>query len=211
MTPSPTLTGSATRPRRASASHVRRSASTPWMPSRTRIWAMRSSSEAGARRPGANGSGRCSSTAAGSPRRRGRCWRSTLDMNRLLQALTPHAPIVTDGAWGTQLQVQGLPIGACPDAWNLRHPDRVEAIARAYVEAGSRVLLTNTFGANRIALARHGLEAEVAAINRAGVAASRRAAGTAAWVFASMGPTGVIPAAGEIPEEEVRAAFAEQA
>src|SRR5204862_2206792 len=92
----------------------------------------------------------------------------------MLQAVMTQTPIVTDGAWGTQLQAQGLPIGACPDAWNLYHPDRVEAVARAYVEAGSRVVLTNTFGANRIALARHGLETEVAAINRAGVAASRQ-------------------------------------
>ena len=65
-------------------------------------------------------------------------------MSRLLQALMAHAPVVTDGGWGTQLQAQGLPIGACPDAWNLHHPERVEAVARAYVEAGSQVVLTNT-------------------------------------------------------------------
>jgi 5-methyltetrahydrofolate--homocysteine methyltransferase len=132
-------------------------------------------------------------------------------MNRLLQALLTQAPVVTDGAWGTQLQAQGLPIGACPDAWNLHHPDRVEAVARAYVEAGSQVVLTNTFGANRVALARYGLEAAVAAINRAGVAASRCAAGSAARVFAAMGPTGAMLATGEITEEEVRSAFSEQA
>jgi len=124
---------------------------------------------------------------------------------------SPCALTVTDGAWGTQLQAQGLPNGACPEAWNLQHPDRVEAVARSYVEAGSRVILTNTFGANRIALARHGWEGEVAAINRAGVAASRRAAGAAARVFASMGPTGAMLSAGEITESEARAAFAEQA
>jgi 5-methyltetrahydrofolate--homocysteine methyltransferase len=54
--------------------------------------------------------------------------------------------VVTDGAWGTQLQAQGLPTGGCPDAWNLCYPDRVEAVARAYVEAGSQIVLTNTFG-----------------------------------------------------------------
>ena len=67
-----------------------------------------------------------------------------------------HGPVVTDGAWGTQLQSRGLPVGACPDAWNLSHPEAVEAVARAYVEAGSRIILTNTFGANRVILARHG-------------------------------------------------------
>ena len=50
----------------------------------------------------------------------------------MLQALMTQTPVVTDGAWGTQLQAQGLPIGACPDAWNLYHPDRVAAVARAY-------------------------------------------------------------------------------
>jgi 5-methyltetrahydrofolate--homocysteine methyltransferase len=132
-------------------------------------------------------------------------------MSRMLHSLMTPSPVVTDGAWGTQLQAQGLPIGACPDAWNLHHPDRVEALARAYVEAGSQVVLTNTFGANRIALARHGLGGEVAAINRAGVATSRRASGTAARIFGSIGPTGVMLAAGDISEDEVRSAFSEQA
>ena len=77
-------------------------------------------------------------------------------------------PVVTDGAWGTQLQQRGLPVGACPDAWNLTQPEKVEEVARAYVEAGSQVILTNTFGANRFILARHGLADQVAEINRAG-------------------------------------------
>jgi 5-methyltetrahydrofolate--homocysteine methyltransferase len=123
----------------------------------------------------------------------------------------PRQVIVTDGAWGTQLQAQGLPISACPEAWNLQHPDRVEAVARAYVAAGSQVILTNTFGANRIALARHGLDGEVAAINRTGVAASRRAAGSAARVFASIGPIGAMLAGGEVTVSEARDAFTEQA
>jgi methionine synthase I (cobalamin-dependent) len=120
-------------------------------------------------------------------------------------------PVVTDGAWGTQLQERGLRIGECPDAWNLSHPEHVEAVARAYVAAGSRVILTNTFGANRIALARHGLAERTEAINQAGAAISRRAADGSAAVFASIGPTGVMLAMGEVSEPEVRAAFAEQA
>jgi 5-methyltetrahydrofolate--homocysteine methyltransferase len=132
-------------------------------------------------------------------------------MNALIEELLADTPILTDGAWATQLQVRGLPIGDCPDAWNLTHPDRVEALARDYVAAGSRVLLTNTFGANRIALARHGLGSRVEEINRAGVALSRRAAGGAARVFASMGPTGCAHASSGVSAEEMRAAFAEQA
>jgi methionine synthase I (cobalamin-dependent) len=130
-------------------------------------------------------------------------------MSRLIEELLAHSPVLTDGAWGTQLQALGLPVGGCPDAWNLSHPDRVQAVARAYADAGSQVLLTNTFGANRIALARHGLQDQVVAINRAGVTASRRAAGTQTRVFASMGPTGTMPATEE--KKAVRAAFTEQA
>ena len=56
---------------------------------------------------------------------------------------------VIDGAWGTALQNRGLPAGACPELWNVSKPQAVEAVARGYVEAGSDILLTNTFGANR--------------------------------------------------------------
>ena len=90
-------------------------------------------------------------------------------MHPTIAKLISAGPVVTDGAWGTQLQQRGLPVGACPDAWNLTQPEKVEEVARAYVEAGSRVILTNTFGANRFILARHGLADQVAEINRAGV------------------------------------------
>lgn len=120
------------------------------------------------------------------------------------------APVLTDGAWGTQLHQRGLEVGGCPDAWNLTHPEEVEQVARAYVEAGSRIILTNTFGSNRLVLARRGLADRVAALNRAGVEISRRAAGDRASVFASVGPTGVMLMMGQTPAEEVRSAFAEQ-
>jgi 5-methyltetrahydrofolate--homocysteine methyltransferase len=132
-------------------------------------------------------------------------------VNPLIHKLLAEAPVVTDGAWGTQLQELGLRIGDCPDAWNLSHADRVEAVARSYIAAGSRVILTNTFGANRIALARHGLEDQADAINQAGAAISCRAAGGSARVFASMGPTGALLASSEVSEEEIRIAFQEQA
>src|SRR5665213_1444406 len=79
--------------------------------------------------------------------------------------------LITDGAWGTQLQQRGLPAGTTPDIWNLTHPDRVEAVARAYAEAGSQVVLTNTFRANAIAM-KACSAADLDAINRAGVALS---------------------------------------
>jgi len=114
--------------------------------------------------------------------------------------------LIADGAWGTELQARGVAPGAAPDTLNLTHPQRVEAVARAYVEAGSQVILTNTFRANAVAM-----EGDLEAINRAGVAISKRAAAGQALVFASIGPTGKMLIAGEIGEEQVHAAFAAQA
>jgi 5-methyltetrahydrofolate--homocysteine methyltransferase len=116
---------------------------------------------------------------------------------------------ITDGAWGTELQARGLPSGTNPDSWNLTHPERVEEVARAYAEAGSQVVLTNTFRANAIAM-KSASPAQLDEINRAGVAISRRGA-PRAWVFASIGPTGKILMSGEVSAQEVSAAFAVQA
>jgi 5-methyltetrahydrofolate--homocysteine methyltransferase len=118
--------------------------------------------------------------------------------------------LISDGAWGTQLQARGLRGGTIPDTWNLTHPEQVEAVARAYVEAGSQVILTNTFRANAIAM--HDIsEADLDAINRTGVAISKQAAGRQALVFASIGPTGKMLLSGEIGREPMLEAFAAQA
>ncbi|MBU4273067.1 MAG: homocysteine S-methyltransferase family protein [Planctomycetes bacterium] len=159
-------------------------------------------------------------------------------MHPTIAQLISAGPVATDGAWGTQLQRLGLPVGACPDAWNITQPEKVEQVARAYVEAGSRVILTNTFGANRFVLARYGLDEQAAEINRAGVEISLRAAkkrglapscagktaaindparclspffqGREAAVFASIGPSGVMLMMGQVSEADLKAAFAEQ-
>jgi len=110
--------------------------------------------------------------------------------------------LISDGAWGTELQARGLEPGAAPDTWNLSHPGRVEEVARAYVDAGSQVILTNTFRANAIAM-----KGDLEAINRAGVEISKRAAAGRALVFASIGPTGKLLLAGDITAEQARAAF----
>ncbi len=137
-------------------------------------------------------------------------------MNRLREWLEGGL-LITDGAWGTELQALGLPPGTNPDTWNLTHPERVEAVARAYAEAGSQVILTNTFRANAMAMdgcldadLDADLDAYLDAINRAGVALSRRAAGQA-LVFASIGPTGKMLLSGDITSEQATAAFAAQA
>jgi 5-methyltetrahydrofolate--homocysteine methyltransferase len=128
-----------------------------------------------------------------------------------LQESIASGPVLTDGAWGTELQKAGLAPGECPDYWSILHPDRVRDVAQSYVDAGSRVILTWTFQANRVALAEHGLEARAAEINAAGVRISREAAAGNALVFASMGPTGKLLSAEEIEESAVSAAYAEQA
>lgn len=132
-------------------------------------------------------------------------------MHAVVASLISDGPVLTDGAWGTQMQALGLPSGECPDGWNLSHPERVEKVPRAYVEAGSRVVLTNTFRANRIALASAGLADRVDEINRQGAAISKRAAGDRAAVFGSIGPSGKMLCMGEVSAEALRDAFAEQA
>ncbi len=117
----------------------------------------------------------------------------------------------TDGAWGTELQALGAQPGELTDAWNLSAPDKVLAVAAAYVDAGAQAILTNTFSSNRVALARHGLDASAAALTRAGAEISRRAAGTRARVFGSIGPTGKLIALQTIDAATTAAAAAEQA
>jgi methionine synthase I (cobalamin-dependent) len=117
-----------------------------------------------------------------------------------------NGPLLSDGAWGTELIARGLEPGTCPDVWNLSNPDAVAGVAKAYVEAGSNVILTNTFRANPVSLPAEFAE-RTAEINAAGVRISKEAAAGRALVFASMGPTGKMVMAEEISEEEVERAY----
>jgi 5-methyltetrahydrofolate--homocysteine methyltransferase len=114
---------------------------------------------------------------------------------------------------GTELQRAGLPPGGCGEAWNLDAPEKILAIQRAYVDAGSDCLITNTFGASRIMLERHDEEGRVREINRAGVEIARRAfGGREGYVLGDIGPFGgLMEPYGEIPMALVAKAFAEQA
>src|SRR5690349_6783077 len=132
-------------------------------------------------------------------------------MHPLIAQLTGSGPVLTDGAWGTQLQVRGLALGEFPDAWNLFQPKRVAEVARAYVQAGSQIILTNTFGANRVRLAEQNLAGQLEDINIRGVEISREAAHGNARVFGSMGPTGKLLLSGEVTPDEMGDAFLEQA
>lgn len=134
-----------------------------------------------------------------------------MSRSRLLEALAARV-LLGDGAMGTELQRAGLEPGGCGEAWNLDHPDRILAIQRGYVEAGSDCLITNTFGASRIMLARHDEAERTAEINRAGVAIARQALGEHGFVLGDIGPFGgLMEPYGEIPRDAVERAFREQA
>ena len=117
---------------------------------------------------------------------------------------------LTDGAWGTELRKLGGAPDACYDEWNLTKPALVQQVAESYIQAGSRVILTNSFRANQISLSVYGLQDQVQAINRAAVKISRQAAGNAALVIASIGPTGRMVGAGEASAQQLKAAFSQQ-
>ena len=130
----------------------------------------------------------------------------------LLQAIREKT-LLGDGAMGTQLQQAGLEPGGCGEAWNTEHPDRVLAIQKKYVEAGSDCLITNTFGGSRIMLERHAQDSDVKAINKAGALIAREAFGEKdGYVLGDIGPFGgLLEPYGEVAEKSVREAFAEQA
>ena len=124
-------------------------------------------------------------------------------------------PVLADGGMGTMLFEAGLQFGDPPEAWNLEHPDRVQAIHRAYLDAGSQIILTNTFGGNRFRLGMHNLQAKVPELNRAAVEIAREAAkeaGGRALVAGDIGPSGgILLPVGEMQFAEAVAGFAEQA
>jgi 5-methyltetrahydrofolate--homocysteine methyltransferase len=136
---------------------------------------------------------------------------NTMALHSLIQQLIAQGPVLTDGAWGTQLQARGLPSGQVPDVWNLTAPEKVAEVARAYVEAGAHIILTNTFGANRLRLAESGYAAQVKEINESGARISCEAAANRAHVFASIGPSGRMLVSGEVTADELITAFTEQA
>lgn len=135
------------------------------------------------------------------------------DPNRKLtrESFKDLPPLCTDGAWGTEMQKLGAMPGQMSDIWNIEEPDKVFSVAKSYVDAGSQIILTNTFCSNRIELAKHGMADRAYELTRAGAAISKRAALGKAYVFGSIGPCGKMVMMGEISEKEVEEAAAEQA
>lgn len=119
--------------------------------------------------------------------------------------------LVSDGGWGTELEKKGFGGGSCPELLNVEEPDVIRELARSYVDAGSDIILTNTFGGNPFKLARYGMDDRLEELNEAGVRLSKEAAGDRALVFASIGPSGEFLAPlGEATTEEMTEAFARQ-
>lgn len=136
-------------------------------------------------------------------------------MNPIKKLLESGQPILLDGAMGTMLMDTGLEQGDPPEEWNVIYPDRIRAVHRGYIEAGSRIILTNSFGGTRFRLEMHNLQERTIELNRAAAQNARAEADAApdlVVVAGSIGPTGqIFEPMGTLTFEEAKAAFAEQA
>ncbi len=136
-------------------------------------------------------------------------------MDKLNSLLQSGKPILLDGAMGTMLMEAGMEAGESPEEWNVLHPDKVRKIHRSYIQAGSQIILTNSFGGTSIRLETHGLAERVVELNRAaGVNARAEADGSAQTVLVSgsIGPTGqLMEPLGTMSAAQAEQSFADQA
>jgi 5-methyltetrahydrofolate--homocysteine methyltransferase len=134
--------------------------------------------------------------------------------NTFNRLLATGRPLVADGAMGTTLFSLGLEGGGCPELLNVEQPDLVEKVHRGFIDAGSDIILTNTFGGNRLRLALHNLESRVIELNASAVLVAQRAvdqAGRPVAIAGSVGPTGELLAPlGTLTHEQAVEVFAEQ-
>ncbi|HZZ62997.1 MAG TPA: betaine--homocysteine S-methyltransferase [Roseiarcus sp.] len=133
----------------------------------------------------------------------------------MLQTLLSEGrPLLADGATGTNLFAMGLTSGDAPELWNEIHPDRIRSLHQAFVDAGSDIILTNSFGANRRRLALHGQEARARELNVLAAQNARTVAdraGRPVVVAGSVGPTGdILAPLGPLSEDEAVEIFVEQ-
>jgi 5-methyltetrahydrofolate--homocysteine methyltransferase len=136
-------------------------------------------------------------------------------MDKLNTLLQEGKPILLDGAMGTMLMDAGLEASDSPEEWNVLHPDAVRGIHREYIKAGSRIILTNTFGGTSVRMEAHGLQDRVIEFNKAAAENARAEADAAphsVLVAGSMGPTGqLLEPLGTLRVSEAEKSFADQA
>ncbi len=131
---------------------------------------------------------------------------------KITQRLSNGEVLIADGAAGTTLIAAGIPAGTPPEQWNLERPDVILALHRSYVEAGSQIILTNTFGGSRLKLEKFSQAERVREFNLAGASLARQAAGDQAYVAGDLGPTGILmKPMGTLTFEQAVETFAEQA
>ena len=135
--------------------------------------------------------------------------------NILESTLAERGLLLADGATGTNLFAVGLQTGDAPELWNVDHPDRISALHRSFVDAGSDIILTNSFGGTHYRLALHDSAHRVAELNTAAARLARAEADKAdkrVLVAGSMGPTGeILEPSGPVSIQQAQAAFADQA
>lgn len=128
------------------------------------------------------------------------------------QALLNNGPVILDGATGSNLRASGMPVGVCTEQWVLEHPEVLQNLQRAYVEAGSQIVYAPSFSANRLSLSMYGLEDKLAEMNRALVQLSRDAVGDRAYVAGDMATCGKpVDVEGGVRYEELIEVYREQA
>lgn len=128
-------------------------------------------------------------------------------MKSILKALENGKILISDGGWGTFLHQLGLGVGECPEIWNVTHRREVLSIAQSYIDAGSDMILTNSFGAHPLRLEHFGLQDRAFELNEAAASISREAAGDDHFVLGSIGPSSAILMMGEVSEEKVYDGF----
>jgi len=129
----------------------------------------------------------------------------------ILEELRQNKILLCDGAWGTFLQAKGMKPEECPELWNITHKNEVLNIAKDYLQAGSDIIETNSFGGSFFKLSQYGLGDRVSELNMAAASISREAAGNEKYVAGSIGPTGKMLLMGDVTEDELYNAFCAQA
>ncbi len=136
--------------------------------------------------------------------------KESIVINKITQLLKTKKILVSDGAWGTCLMAKGLRAGECPELWNIERRSDVLDIAQSYINAGSDMIETNSFGGNSITLKGFGLDRRAEELNIAAAEISREAAGDSI-VLGSIGPTGKMLITGDITKDEIYDVFSAQA